>query len=351
MSLLPDLLNPYSLFQEDCLETSKRFPDSSIDLIYADPPFFTGRLYSMSGCSFDDRWANPEEYIAWIKPRLEEFKRILKPTGSIYIHCDWHISHYLKVEADKIFGRNNFLNEIIWKRQSAHSDSRQGAKHFGRIHDTILFYVSSQRFVWNQQYIPYDNVYIERTYKYVESQTDRRYAVGDLTGPGGASKGNPQYEFLGVKRYWRYSRVKMLELLSTGKIAFKEGKVPLLKRYLDEMRGKVVQDIWTDINLKVQRNQRFPTQKPEGLLERIINTSTNVGQLVYEPFAGSSTAGLACHKLSRRWIGSELSGKACEFAIDRLRKNNCDVKLETKQDKAYHLTSALDENQPLLEYG
>lgn len=296
----PEKLDRFTLFNEDCLETAKRLVDTSVDLIYADPPFFTGRLHSMNGCSFDDTWANPEEYIAWIKPRLEEFKRILKPTGSIYIHCDWHISHYLKVLADSIFGRNNFLNEIIWKRQSSHNDAKQGSKHFGRIHDTILVYAGSQNYVWNQQYVPYDDAYIEHTYKYVESRTERRYAVGDLTGPGGASKGNPLYEFLGVKRYWRYSKVKMFELLAVGKIAYEEGKVPMLKRYLDEMRGKTIQDIWTDIPLNCKKGKRFPTQKPEGLLERIISTSSNPEQTVYEPFAGSATGGAICHKLSRR---------------------------------------------------
>ena len=130
----------------------------------------------MNGCSFDDVWANPEEYIEWIKPRLQEFQRILKSAGSIYIHCDWHISHYLKVLADGIFGRNNFLNEIIWKRQSSHNDAKQGSKHFGRIHDTILVYAGSQKYVWNQEFVPYDKIYVERTYKYVESATERKYA-------------------------------------------------------------------------------------------------------------------------------------------------------------------------------
>ncbi len=332
MTLCPDKLDNYTLFQEDCLTTSKRLPNASIDLIYADPPFFTGRLYSMNGCSFDDTWANPEEYMDWIKPRLEEFKRILKPTGSIYIHCDWHISHYIKVLADGIFGRNNFVNEIIWKRQSSHNDAKQGSKHFGRIHDTILVYAGSQEYVWNQQFAPYDDIYIERTYKYIESATERRYAVGDLTGPGGASKGNPQYEFLGVKRYWRYSEIKMRELFLTGRIAYVKGKVPLLKRYLDEMLGKPIQDIWADINLDHQKKDRFPTQKPEALLERILLVSSNPNQFVYEAFAGSSTAAVACHKLGRKWIGSEISENACYHALNRLEKLCCKVKFYSQSE-------------------
>ena len=294
------------------------------------PPFCTGKQHYLNGCSFDDVWANPEEYIEWIKPRLEEFQRILKPTGSIYIHCDWHISHYLKVLSDSIFGRRNFLNEIIWKRQSSHNDAKQGGRHFGRIHDTVLYYAGSQKYIWNQQYIPYDEIYVERTYKYVESVTERRYALGDLTAPGGPTKGNPHYEFLGVKRYWRYSKVKMHQLFTVGKIVHKKGKVPLLKRYLDEMFGKPVQDIWTDISLNCKKGKRFPTQKPEAFLERIISTSSNPEHIVYEPFAGSATGAVVCQKLSRRWIGSELSENTCNFAVDRLNAMGCNLKLYPK---------------------
>ncbi|MCL5877222.1 MAG: site-specific DNA-methyltransferase [Candidatus Bathyarchaeota archaeon] len=332
MPLQPDSLTTHSLFHEDCLETSKRLPDSSIDLIYADPPFFTGRIYSMNGCSFDDKWTNATEYIDWLKPRLNEFKRILRPTGSIYIHCDWHLSHYIKVLSDSIFGMNNFVNEIIWKRQSAHNDSKQGSKHFGRIHDTILVYAGSQRYVWNQQYTPYDEAYVEKTYKYVEAKTERKYAVGDLTAPGGASKGNAHYDFLGVERYWRYSEVKMRELFKKGRIEHATGKVPLLKRYLDEMHGKPVQDIWGNINLEFAKKGRYPTQKPEALLERIIATSSNHCQIVYEPFAGSSTAGIVCHKLLRRWIGSEISKEACKFTIERFNKTGFEIQLIPHQE-------------------
>lgn len=333
MALLdPDQLGRYSLFNEDCLETSRRLATPSIDLIYADPPFFTGRLHSMNGCSFDDVWTDTEEYVEWIKPRLQEFKRILKPAGSIFIHCDWHISHYLKVLADQIFGRNNFLNEIIWKRQSSHSDAKQGSRHFGRIHDAILVYVGSQDYVWNQQYLPYDDAYIEHTYKFVESNTGRRYALGDLTGPGGESNRNPNYEFLGVKRYWRYSKVKMLELLSAGKISHEEGKVPMLKRYLDEMRGKPLQDIWLDIPTSRSGRNRFPTQKPEALIQKIVNASSNPEDVVYEPFAGASTAGVVCYELSRRWIGTEISQKACSFSLRRFREIGCQVNLYSQSN-------------------
>ena len=151
-----------------------------------------------------------------------------------------------------------------------------------------------------------------------------------MTGPGGAAKGNPLYEFLGVKRYWRYSKTKMLRLLSIGRITYKKGKVPLQKRYLDEMHGKALQDIWTDVALGYQKGNRFPTQKPEALLERIIEVSTNPQQIVYEPFMGSATGGAVCYRLSRRWIGSEISENACRFSLDRLRKIGCDVRFFSK---------------------
>ncbi len=323
-------LGNYTLFHEDCLLTTKKFPSSSIDLIYADPPFFTGKSHSREGCSFNDKWKNPQEYLDWIHPRFEEFKRVLKPSGSIYIHCDWHISHYLKVLADDIFGRNNFLNEIIWKRQSSHNDAQQGSRHFGRIHDSILVYVESKNYIWNQQYSPYDDAYVKRTYRYTESFTLRRYALGDLTGPGGKAKGNPKYDFLGIERYWRYSRTKMSEMLSSGRIAHKKGKVPLLKRYLDEMKGKPLQDIWADVTID-REEKRFPTQKPKELLNRIVVTSSNPQQVVFEPFAGSATAGIVCYKLSRRWIGSEVSLKACLFSLHRLQEAGCNVRLLSNQ--------------------
>jgi DNA modification methylase len=333
--------NDYILFNEDCLKTAGRFPEECIDLIYVDPPFCSGRKYSMNGYGFDDRWDNLEGYIEWIKLRLAEFQRILKRTGSIYIHCDWHISHYLKVLADSIFNRKNFLNEIVWKRQSSHNDVQQGSRHFGRIHDTILVYSKSDEYIWNQQYLPYDEHYVDHNYRHVESGTERRYALGDLSGPGGAAKGNPYYEFLGVTQYWRYSKTKMFDLLARGKIVHKEGNVPVMKRYLDEMKGKPIQDIWTDISLDQSQKIRFPTQKPERLLERIVNTSSNPNQIIYDPFSGSATSGAVCYKLSRGWIGSEILKDACSLALERLEASGCKVKLYLKDE------NEMDSQMPL----
>jgi adenine specific DNA methylase Mod len=286
-------------------------------MIYVDPPFYTNRIFNKNGCQFNDKWKNTEDYLDWFEPRLIEFKRILNKSGTIYFHCDWHISHYLKILADEKFGMNNFINEIVWKRQSSHNDSKQGSKNFGRIHDVILVYGKTRKYTWNQQYSPYEKEYIKNTYKYTEEGTNRKYALSDLTGPGGEMKGNPRYEFLGFTKYWRYNKEKMFQLFINGRIVYKEGKLPRMKRYLDEMQGKPLQDLWLDIG--PETNIKYPTQKPIQLLERIILTSTNANQLVYDPFAGSCTSGIASFNLSRSWIGSELSLNACKHSLEKLK--------------------------------
>jgi adenine specific DNA methylase Mod len=181
--------------------------------------------------------------------RLLELHRVLKPNGSLYLHCDPTASHYLKVLIDAIFDPRNFRTEIIWKRSSAHSDTKQGRRQHGRIHDTIFFYTKGDQWIWNPLYTPYDPGYVEDFYKYVEAGTGRRYRLGDLTGPGGAAKGNPAYEVMGVTRFWRYSKDKMNELIKAGRVVqTSPGAVPAYKRYPDEMPGVPLQDIWTDLN-------------------------------------------------------------------------------------------------------
>jgi DNA modification methylase len=320
----------FMLFNEDCLQTARRLPDSSVDLIYLDPPFFSGRDYKTGRIGFGDKWESLAGYLSWMSPRLGEFRRILRNTGTIYIHCDWHASHYIKVLADSILGYSNFLNEIVWKRQSCHNDAGQGSRHFGRVHDTILIYARSSNYVWNQQYEPYDDSYVKKAYRFTEQATGRRYALGDLTGPGGASKGNSHYRFLGVERYWRFSRKRMSQLLAQDRIHYVKGRVPLSKRYLDEMHGKPLQDVWTDINpvSSSHENMRFPTQKPEALLSRIVRTSTIPDQRVYDPFAGSGSLAVSCFRLHREWIGSEISKSACRLIATRLSAAGCNITLE-----------------------
>src|SRR5439155_1186510 len=173
-------------------------------------------------------------YLTMMAPRLVELRRVLKSTGSIYLHCDPTASHYLKLLMDSVFGPASFRNEIVWKRSHAHSDSKQGARHYGRVTDSLLFYAASDANTWNPQYLPYDEAYINRDYRRVDEH-GRRYRIDNLQGPGGAAKGNPFYEVMGVKRYWRYTEEKMQELIRQGRvIQTRPGAVPQYKRYLDE---------------------------------------------------------------------------------------------------------------------
>ena len=327
----PDLALPrlqegeaYALINDDSVHTRKYLPDESIDLIYADPPFFTRRVYRIEKrVAFRDRWdGGLTGYLGWITPRLRELHRVLKPSGSIYLHCDAHASHYLKVAMDGIFGYRNFVNEIIWKRQSAHNDGKQGARHFGRIHDTILFYAKNKRYTWTPQFHDYDEMYIKRTYCNVEKGTNRRYALGDLTAPGGHANRNASYTFMGVKRYWRYSQSHMQELVRQGRIEVPlRGGLPRMKRYLDEMKGLPVQDLWVDKDLYRSREPLvYPTQKPERLLERIILTSSQPNGILLDPFCGSGTTVVVATRFGRRCIGIDTSKSALRIAEFRLKK-------------------------------
>jgi len=221
---------------------------------------------------------------------------------------------------DDVFGNTQFLNQIIWKRQTAHSDIGQGSQHLGRIHDVIFLYSKSETFTWNMQYTPYSKEYAESFYKFVESETGRRYQLGDVTAPGGATKGNPYYEFLGVTRFWRFSQERMKKLYEEGQIVqTKPGTVPRQKRYLDEMQGIPLQDLWLDINtVQPQSFEKtgYDTQKPEALLERVISLASNEGDLVADFFCGSGTTGAVAERLGRRWLMCDLG----RFAIHTSRK-------------------------------
>ncbi len=230
---------------------------------------------------------------------------ILKETGSIYIHCDDTANHYLKSVMDAVFGASNYKSEIPWKRTSAHSDRRQGRRQHGRVHDLLLYYTKGNSWTWNPVYTDYDPDYVSRFYRHVEPGTGRRYRLDNLTGPGGEAKGNPRYEVMGVTRYWRYSKERMQELIDEGRVVqTRPGAVPAYKRYLDEMPGVPLQDLWADINPVASRSPErtgYPTQKPLALLERIIQASSNEGDMVLDPFCGCATACVAAEKLGRQW--------------------------------------------------
>lgn len=315
----------------DCLQKLTGFPDTSIDLIYIDPPFNSNRNYEVfwgegkEKRAFEDRHASTAAYIDFMRPRCVQLARVLKPTGSFYYHCYWHASHYVKVMLDQIFGENHFINEIAWKRQSAHSDAKQGSKHLGRVHDTIFFYSCGGDYTFNHQYKPYDPSYVEKFYKHVEPETGRRYSLGDITAPGGAAeaKGNPFYEFLGVERYWRFSKSEMERLYKSGEIVqAKPGAVPRQKRYLDTGKGVPIGTVWDDIGpiqSSGEESLGYPTQKPLALLERILTLSSNENDIMLDAFCGCGTALVAAQNLKRQWIGIDISPTACRVMAKRLR--------------------------------
>jgi hypothetical protein len=317
----------------------------TVNLIYIDPPFDTGADFSFTATvpeapdeeedesftftkepsiiehkAYRDTWGRGlNSYVQWLYEATIFLHELLHESGSIYVHLDSNAVHYAKVIIDEVFGGDQFRNQISWKRQSAHSDTKQGSQHFGRITDTLLYYSKSSRITWNPQYTPYDQEYINRDYRR-EDADGRRYRIDNIQGPGGAEKGNPSYEVMGVRRHWRYSKERMEELIKQGRIIqTRPGAVPQYKRYLDEMPGIPLQDLWDDLPVLNNRSVEavgYPTQKPESLLDRIVRASSSEGDLVLDCFCGSGTAPAVAEKLGRRWIGCDLG----RFAIHTTRK-------------------------------
>jgi DNA modification methylase len=343
-------------------------PPDSIDLVYLDPPFNSNRNYNVifgehrAGSAsqieaFGDTWTwtpiTDEQYASAINggvpsrvadaltamhtllgendamaylinmaPRLVELHRVLKSTGSLYLHCDPTMSHYLKIILDAIFGAQNFVNEIIWRRaHTVKGNAGQGAKHFGRDTDTILLYVKSSSYTFHQLYEPYSDEYLKR-FHHVEPETGKRYRLVSMIGPGGAAKGNPFYEVMGVERYWRYSKEKMQELIDNNMVVqSKPGSVPERKQYLEGGKGIPLQSLWADIveiNPMAAERLGYPTQKPVALLERIISASSNEGDVVLDPFCGCGTTIDAAQRLGRKWIGIDVTYIAVDLIEKRL---------------------------------
>ena len=346
--------------------------DESVDLVYLDPPFNSNASYNVlfkerSGeespaqiKAFTDTWEwtqesertfeqeivlNPETppnvkdmitafrqfigsnammaYLVMMTPRLVELRRVLKPTGSIYLHCDPTASHYLKLAMDAVFGNENFRNEIIWKRTTAHSDVAQGARHMGRIHDTLLRYSKSKHPTWNTVYIPYDDRYIERIYRYSDPD-GRKYQTQPLHArkPGGDTLYEWKDKLPPPGRYWAFSKENMRKLDDEERIVYSRTGVPRYKIYLDESRGRSLQDIWDDVAPVHQLPKErlgYPTQKPAALLERIVQASSNEGDVVLDPFCGCGTAVAAAEKLKRRWAGIDVTHLAVALMKNRLK--------------------------------
>jgi len=323
------LLDTRVVYCGDCLEQLRNLPDRCVDLIYIDPPFNSNRNYEVfwgetkEKRAFEDRHASTQAYIDYMRPRCVELARVLKTTGSFYYHCDWHASHYVKVMLDHVLGENNFQNEIVWKRSDAKGDAGQGAKHLGRCHDTLFYYTGgSDDCTFNRLYTPFTEEYIETFYRHKDPD-GRRWKRDNLLGPGGAAKGNPKYEFLGVTRYWRHKQEKMQKLYEAGRIVqMSPGAVPMYKRYLDENKGVPLTDWWEDIKyIHASSAERlgYPTQKPVALLERIVSLSSNPNDVVLDAFCGCGTALVAAQNLGRQWIGIDVSPTACRVMAKRLR--------------------------------
>jgi len=358
------------LFYGDNLDVlRKHVKDETVDLCYIDPPFNSKRNYNQiynnigtedlaQAQAFIDMWewdemaikgydeiiSNPQArftpqtvdlikglravlkegsllaYLVSITLRVTEIQRVLKPTGSFYMHCDSTASHYLKLILDAIFcpPGGDYKNEIIWKRTSGHSDSGR----FGRVHDSVFFYTKSDTYTWNQQYQPYTKEYVEQYYRYKDK--DGRMFMSDNLSAAGLSGGGYEYEWNGIKRVWRCPPDTMQRLDDEGKIFYTGNGYPRLKRYLDESKGLAMQDVWADIEaIRSWHKEKmgYPTQKPLGLLERIIKTSSNEGDIVLDAYCGCGTTVDAAEKLKRKWIGIDITYQSISLVLKRLEES------------------------------
>lgn len=384
------------LFFGDNLHILQTYINSeSVDLVYLDPPFNSNASYNIlfkgpSGGrsqaqieAFDDTWHwglvaeqayddvmrsgsrvaivlrslrgalgenDMMAYLAMMCVRLIELHRVLKQSGSLYLHCDPTASHYLKILLDGIFSPYSYRTEISWKRSSAHNDAKQGRKQYGNIRDVILFYSkSASEWTWNWIYTEYDQGYISEFYKYEEPITKRAYRLSDLTAakPGGDTRyewrimrprgerwkadldgsyeqPTPGWEYAGKlpygKRIWAYSFENMVKFEQEGRLEYSSSGMPNYKRYLDEMPGVPLQNNWDDIKPpSAAERLGYPTQKPLALLKRIVAASSNPGDVILDPFCGCGTAVHASEANGRHWIGIDVTFPAIQVINDRLR--------------------------------
>ena len=356
-----------TIFENDNLHVLRGFDTNSIDLIYLDPPFNSNRTFEApvgteaAGATFKDFWTlddlddtshaelaerEPElyhtisaaefshgksmkAYLIMMSIRMLEMFRILKPTGTLYLHCDDNASHYLKMMMDSVFGKDNFRNEIIWQRAITTKGNLK--KGLARDSDSILRYSKSDTYVWNVEAvtIPYDMANLDektkRQYYCVEPETGRRFSLTSVTAQNYDPDSHLTYAVMGVVRTWRWAEDRMRKEIEAGHIVqTRPGNVPRYKRYLDEQKGKRLNNIWVDIpNLTARSKERigYPTQKPIALLERIIGASSNRDDMVLDPFCGCATTCVAAERLQRQWIGIDLSPKSYELAQSRLEQS------------------------------
>jgi DNA modification methylase len=301
----------------DNLEEIRKIPSKSIDLVYIDPPFFTGKNWG----DFNDTWNGMDEYMNFMRPRLKEIHRVLKPTGSIYVHSDHHASKYLGMLCDQIFGISNFRNEIIWKRTDAKGNAR---KSMNVVTDSIFLYSKTGDNVFNVQTVEKPTKRQIRDYKFDEKR-QKYYKLNDLTVPGG-TKNN--FEWRGTRpksRSWKYPEKKLDEMLARGEIKTRENGSPLQAghiQWFDEIPFKAVDNLWTDINRIGNTSKErldYATQKPEKLIERIIKMSSIEGDVVLDIFAGSGTTCAVASRLGRRSICIDNNPRAFKIMEERLK--------------------------------
>ena len=346
----------------DCLDVLKSLykdnPKGFIDLIYIDPPFNSKRNYNVlfEGVNlgdvkaqkeaFADTWSNISyldtiaeikeidlnlwrfletldgigisksaiSYLSIMAIRIWYMHKVLKKTGSFYLHCDPTMSHYLKLVCDLVFGIGNFKNEIVWKRTSAHSDPGR----YGSNIDIILFYVTGSQWTWNSIFIPHDQEYLKRFHN--QDPNGRLWADDNLTAKG-LSGGGYEYTYKGMKSLWRVPLESMKQLDQEGKLHFTRNGGIRLKRYLDGNKGTPLQCLWDDIspiNSQAKERLGYPTQKPEELLERIIQSSSNEGDLIADFFCGCGTSIAVAQRVNREWIGADISHLAIKLVLKRL---------------------------------
>lgn len=366
--------------------------DESVDLVYLDPPFNSNANYNILFKSpegadsdaqieaFEDTWhwndraedafdevmrsGNSDAfellramraflgdndmmaYLAMMAVRLIELHRVLKPTGSLYLHCDPTASHYLKLLLDGVFGADKFRNEIIWKRKAGRGETNNAAVRFGVSHDIVLFYAKSNATKFTRQYRPNSQDYIASKFTHID-QNGRRYRLDNLTSP--SFRPNLIYEYKGYQppeKGWAVSLERMKEMDAAGRIHFPDSKEKRLqrKRYLDELEGETVDTLWDDIspiNSQAQERLGYPTQKPLALLERIIAASSNEGDMVLDPFCGCGTAVHAAQKLGREWIGIDVTHLAIGL-IEKRMKDAFPGLAFTVEGRPQDLNSALD---------
>ncbi|MCC6284933.1 MAG: restriction endonuclease [Phycisphaerales bacterium] len=330
------LIDTRVIYCGDNLEQLARLPDACVDLIYIDPPFNSNRNYEVfwgetkEKRSFEDRHASTQAYIDYMRPRCVQLARVLKKTGSFYYHCDWHASHYVKVMLDQIFGENNLLNEIVWRRTNSRTESHQ----WPRLHDCVFLYTGGgQRWTFHPTMV--EGEIAKQPHTLITGVDGEKYNSKDLTGPGVTKTGESGQPWHGYNpktfgRHWGYSHATMDEWDRAGRIHWpkKKGAAGGFPRLLDdtpfEPKARAVQigSVWTDIdriNQSAKERLGYPTQKPLALLERIIRASSNPNDIVLDAFCGCGTALVAAQNLGRQWVGIDISPTACRVMAKRLK--------------------------------